>query len=774
MGEKKRRLSTGTVALPHQRELIAQAFRALQQGDRDGARSKYIQLFGEAPGDAESMDRIGILALRLGDLGNAEKMLRLAVATQPKAAGYRCNLAIVLRHLGQNAQAIEQLQHALLIDPGLVEAHTSLGNALMDARRFNEAAAAFEQALTVRRDYADALYGLANAQLALDRREEGCANLERAVAVDPSFHEAHATLAAARMDWAAELARMSPDNGAPAEEQARIGVNSIALALQVCPDNPLYWVQFSEFIQKSKLRYPLSGLARDLLMRALDHPILRPSSMVRAIVGLVHSHPAAIELTGLLSSSGVPGNLQSEKAVALAGVVLGDPLLLKLLTDLIVPDVFLERLVGLCRSAILREAVAMSAPSLPVEVIVALAHRGFSTEYACEESPGDAALVDALAQRLNAPPAPDEPRAAHWYAIYAAFRPLHSLARPEQIVRALADTPFRELAVRQISEPAEERALVPTIAEHKRAMSDVSLAVRAQYEANPYPRWIRPVRLLQSGSVRQTMQVLFPLADFSQATASPPRILIAGCGTGQHPIDTAQRFRDASVLAIDLSMSSLAYAKRKARELGITNIEFRQADILELGSLDERFDVIECAGVLHHLKEPLAGWRVLCGLLRPQGVMRIALYSEIARRFVVHAREFIKVQGYEATAEGIRRCRAAILAHQDDVRFEKLARSEDFYSMSGCRDLIFHVQEHRYTLPRIAAELDALSLRFLGFELPDPGVALDYRSRFPEDAGLTNLDSWHLFERDHPDTFFGMYQFWVRAKAADPGAIGQA
>jgi SAM-dependent methyltransferase len=221
-------------------------------------------------------------------------------------------------------------------------------------------------------------------------------------------------------------------------------------------------------------------------------------------------------------------------------------------------------------------------------------------------------------------------------------------------------------------------------------------------------------------------------------------------------------------------MSSLAYAKRKARELGITNIEFRQGDILELGSLGEHFDVIECAGVLHHLKDPLAGWRVLCGLLRPQGVMRIALYSEIARRFVVHAREFIRTEGYEATPDGIRRCRAAILARQDDARFEKLARSEDFYSMSGCRDLIFHVQEHRYTLPRIAAELDALSLRFLGFELPDPGVALDYRLRFPEDEGVASLDNWNVFEADHPDTFFGMYQFWVRPKAADPVAMAQA
>ena len=46
-------------------------------------------------------------------------------------------------------------------------------------------------------------------------------------------------------------------------------------------------------------------------------------------------------------------------------------------------------------------------------------------------------------------------------------------------------------------------------------------------------------------------------------------MLIAGCGTGQHAIETAQRFPAARVLAIDLSLTSLAYALRKTREIGV-------------------------------------------------------------------------------------------------------------------------------------------------------------------------------------------------------------
>jgi len=53
---------------------------------------------------------------------------------------------------------------------------------------------------------------------------------------------------------------------------------------------------------------------------------------------------------------------------------------------------------------------------------------------------------------------------------------------------------------------------------------------------------------------------------------------------------------------------------RKTKELKLSNIEYAQADIMELGSFERRFDLIECSGVLHHLGDPLAGWRILVDL----------------------------------------------------------------------------------------------------------------------------------------------------------------
>ena len=73
-------------------------------------------------------------------------------------------------------------------------------------------------------------------------------------------------------------------------------------------------------------------------------------------------------------------------------------------------------------------------------------------------------------------------------------------------------------------------------------------------------------------------------------------------------VEAAFQFHHREILAIDLSLASLSYAKRKTEELGIESVKYMQADILDLHKLDRQFDLIECAGVLHHMENPVAGW----------------------------------------------------------------------------------------------------------------------------------------------------------------------
>ena len=89
----------------------------------------------------------------------------------------------------------------------------------------------------------------------------------------------------------------------------------------------------------------------------------------------------------------------------------------------------------------------------------------------------------------------------------------------------------------------------------------------------------------------------------------------------------------------------------------------------------------------------------------------------------------------------------------------------DFYSLSELRDLLFHVQECSTNLPQIARFLIDNKLQFLGFNQVRH-ILQRYRSQFPQDSAMTDLALWDQFEEENPQTFVGMYQFWVQKTAS--------
>ncbi|MCV6614731.1 MAG: methyltransferase domain-containing protein [Cellvibrionaceae bacterium] len=288
----------------------------------------------------------------------------------------------------------------------------------------------------------------------------------------------------------------------------------------------------------------------------------------------------------------------------------------------------------------------------------------------------------------------------------------------------------------------------------------ISCKVKAQYEENPYPRWL--ALPYQSPSVYQdALDTALPEHGFSLRPGQKTiEVLVAGCGTGKHALQCARYFRNTRVTAIDISHSSLAYAKSMADHYELHNIEFIQADILELEQLNQQFDIIECSGVLHHMHSPLQGARVLKSLLRPGGLMKIGLYSERARAEVVQCRSRIREQGLSTSAKDMRELRRQLLSQAE--QWPSIMASPDFYNLSGCRDLLFHAQEHRFTPLQLRDFCDDLGVDFLGFVRVQNAHLQAYRNTYPLDTQCNNLDYWEAFESRNPSTFGTMYQFYVR------------
>jgi SAM-dependent methyltransferase/tetratricopeptide (TPR) repeat protein len=412
----------------------------------------------------------------------------------------------------------------------------------------------------------------------------------------------------------------------------------------------------------------------------------------------------------------------------------------------------LEKLLTLIRTTLLRSAVSdfTASDGAFVRLFCALAQQCFINEYVFaqsdEETRQSAQLRDVLSQKLQN----GDVVAPMLLAAVAAYFPLHSLPPARKLLDREWPEEAAEIVQQQVREVLEEAADRKSIPSLTGIDDSVSLQVMQQYEENPYPRWtINPFFTRQAAT--------------NLVSGASPRdeILIAGCGSGQHVFEIVRRYPQARVLAVDISLPSLAYARRKTREAELPNIDYAQADILKLGAVGRTFNYIESIGVLHHLAEPEAGWRILVSLLRAGGEMHIGLYSDTGRRGIAAIREFIAERGYRPTAEGIRKCRQDILRDADEARWQRAVESPDFYSTSGCRDLLFHVMEHRFTIPRINAFLVEQKLSFLGFNA-DPEIAEQFQTRFPGDAALTDLDKWQAFEADNPLAFRRMYVFMVR------------
>ena len=518
---------------------------------------------------------------------------------------------------------------------------------------------------------------------------------------------------------------------------------------------------------------PASDDVRRMIVRAVSEPWARPSQLVPQCMVLIRADE---EIAACMARADTawPARLAPAELFGASGLaaMARNPVLRCLLENALVTYVNLERCLTNVRRALLDAALATEAGSetgdAPDDEILAfycaVARQCFINEFIFDVTGEENAQVAMLRDQVTHALHDGSPIPALWIAGLAAYAPLCRLKDAARLLERTWTEPVAALLAQAVREPLDEAVLTRSIAQVTPIADAVSVLVRQQSEENPYPRWLKTAPLSERMPINSLMHSRFPLAPYRNLERSADvSILAAGCGTGQLLVDLARTIADANILAVDLSLASMAYASRKARELGLSNIAFGQADIMQLGRLSQRFDIVESSGVLHHLGDPEAGWRVLVSLLKPNGLMRISLYSEIARSIVVAAREFIAAQGYASTIEDIRRFRQDVLALPADHPVKAISFGRDFFSASECRDLAFHVQEQRFTLPRVKAFLAENQLEFLGFDV-DLDALNKYTAQCPDDRARIDLDHWHLFEQANPDVFSGMYQFWVQKR----------
>lgn len=434
-------------------------------------------------------------------------------------------------------------------------------------------------------------------------------------------------------------------------------------------------------------------------------------------------------------------------------VFLADPLLLGVLRRGICHDVVFERFLLALRAHV--AARLSNPPDWWRALAAALAQHAINNEYALPIDAAEAADLADLVARLETGASDD----AMLLAVLMYRAPPPSLAsrswrEPARALLAAAQPDAEEIRARN------------AIARLSQAADQASQRVAAQYEENPYPRWLSLERPAPGERLAMLRRHLPQSA--SRDFAGKLDVLIAGCGTGRQAITAALGYgAHARILALDLSAASLAYAARMARRYGVANVEFLQADLRDIAALDRRFDVIEAVGVLHHIADPVAAWHMLVDRLQPGGMMKIGLYSERARAAIVAARAEIARLGLAADIDGIRALRRLVVEAPDAPKDWRhlLPRFVDFFTASGCRDLVFNEVEHRFSPQSLSQALGELGLEFRGFELPARIMSM-FRMRHPGALASLDLAQWEAFEAANPDIFAGMFHFWCYKPSA--------
>ena len=524
--------------------------------------------------------------------------------------------------------------------------------------------------------------------------------------------------------------------------------------ITIDPTDPIVWQQYYQIVESMNYEEYTEPSARRFIKILEKDNLTRPSQIVGSIIRLLEKKQDLAEISRIGTQSSFNSELKR-----ITSVLLETPLFLKIIEVCPIPNIIFEILLRRLRKAFLLHDNLETSDNNYLKLQCVLALHCFTNEYVYGEDKEETQKLEQLEKFISDAVFNGRPVPWRHIACLASYWPLSNFNWSRNLT---VPVHMVNLFLRQVYHKDCEFSLRDSISSIGEITEDTSLAVKDQYEDNPYPRWVNIGILQKSMTIPEVVNLIgIRTLPHESNSLNQPKILVAGCGTGQHSIEAAVRYANSDITAIDLSMSSLSFALRRTRELNIENINYFHGDILDLSSMETEFDVIETAGVLHHMSDPLLGWRILKGCLKSNGLMRVGLYSTLARAALSEVKESMGELEQPITNKKIYDYRNRVLDNAGP-EFEKLVRYPDFFSTSELRDLLFHVQEHTFTLIEIKNMLKELGLIFCGFETVDEKTKVALSAEGSGSDNLFSLDAWHNFEQLNPHYFSGMYSFWVQ------------
>ena len=644
----------------------------------------------------------------------------------------------LLKNLNQKKyeELIKKISNLQIEYPKSIFLLNLLGVINGELNNFDDAIKYFKKIIKLNKNFADAYYNLGILYKKINKIDESINSYIECIKIKPEKFEAYNNLGNIYRD----------------KNQIEEAIKKYLQCLEINSNYLIALQNFGVCLQSFYFTYKSKIIDKYIIKLLEENNILRPVDIIYSLINYLYLDPKFKIITEQVD------NLEEKFSIEdLIDIILNIKILTSLIKITPITDLKIEKILRYLRKEILLNISTIRNKKSSFELINLIARQCFINEYLYPVEIKEEKAIKKLEESIL-----DNLKKNNYenkfleISCLAAYKPLNFYKWSDEILKL---EEISELVNQQIVEPRTEKSLKNKILS-KDIHNIVSLKVKNQYENNPYPRW---TKIALNNDPKKVLNFINNLnLRINENEIKNWRnisVLVAGCGTGQHAIATATKYKNSFVTAIDLSSKSLSYAKIKANELKIQNIEFIQMDILDLKKLNKKFNIIESVGVLHHMEKPILGWKILNDCLKTNGLMMIGLYSNLARQHIKKIKSKIQKTKINIDNKTIKNFREKII-ESNLYEYKIIKESTDFYSLSNLRDLLFHSKEHVFTLSDIKTYLKNLNLKFCGFE--NFNLTNKFRKKYKLENDIYNLDLWNKFEIENPRSFAGMYQFWCQ------------
>lgn len=285
---------------------IDDAIRHHEAGRLGEAERLYRSMLDSEPRHPDALHLLGVLLTQVGEYDQAVEKIQAALDVNRDSAQFQSSLAQVYFRTGKFAEAIQALERVVALQPDSFQAFSDLGAALQESGALDRAIEAYRRSIELNPSLAIVHFNLGTALKQQGGTADAIACVEKAVAMDPAQASYSATLAGYYLEAnepAAALRSCRVSLSVAPRKLTALTFLSIALDRLGDRESAAEIVDFDRLIQHSRLAVPagyesISEFNGALADHVRNHPTLRTEPANNATRYGKHTENLLVHPTG--------------------------------------------------------------------------------------------------------------------------------------------------------------------------------------------------------------------------------------------------------------------------------------------------------------------------------------------------------------------------------------------------------------------------------------------------------------------------------------------